>query len=71
MKTETNVALTTPTTTKTEHLNLDDVDPEHTELIALRTSPPARLQLRNSANYYTRSTKRATCQQTPPLVLHP
>jgi hypothetical protein len=60
MESKTNAALTTPTTSQTKHFNLDDFDPKYTELIALRTSPPARQHPRTSTNNNTHTTKRAT-----------
>jgi hypothetical protein len=57
MCSKTYAALTTPTTTLSKHLNLDDFDPKYTELTALRASPPARQQPRTSANNNTRTAK--------------
>jgi len=60
MKSETNAALATTTTSNIEHLNLDDIDPKYTELTTLRILTPARQHPRTSTNNNTHSTKRAT-----------
>jgi hypothetical protein len=55
--TQTYASLTTPTTTRTEHPNLDDIDRKYTELTTLRTSPPARQQPGTPTNNNTRTAK--------------
>jgi hypothetical protein len=71
MESKTNAALTTTKTSDLGHLNMDDLDPKYTKLNELRTLPLARQQPRTSTNNNTHTTKRATCYQTHPPVIHP
>jgi hypothetical protein len=71
METLPNSPLTSLTKPYTKHPNVANQNQELTNRIPPQSFLPTWQQPRNSASYNTRPTKRATCQQTPPLELYP